>query len=775
MPARASAPSTYYDDLDEPERRTWLGVGSLEVAVEQQRVRELHRRRNHAEAYGLRGEVVTPDRAGDLLPVLDKEAILAAYHVASDGLCKAGMVCHVAARARRGAGRALLRPDARDRRRQRGRARARGARPRPGRSRPAPSSSAAACGARSCRALVGRPIPMQPMQHLFAWTNPLPSLRGAEDEATHPILRHQDRDLYYRQRGDVYGIGSYDHDSLPIDVPELERGSLGHQVAQGAVHARSTSRARCASSQALVPAVHEAGIAESFNGHFAFTIDGNPLLGPSSFVDGLWLAEALWVTHAAGGARAVADVLLGRDPGLELGRGPSRPLPAAPRGAGLRAGARLPAVRRGIRRPAPGAAAAAPARPAHGALPPALRGARRAADGERRLGARAVVRAATPGLPEPPHRQTRDDWSSLFWSEIVEREHHATRTAAGLFDLTPFTKVEVEGPGAVDWLNRVCASEMDRPVGRVVYTTVLDHRGGVVCDLTVTRLADDRFLVVTGGGSGPRDVAWLRGLLPEGGAVSLRDVTSAWAVRRPLGPARPRRAAAARRHRPRRRRLPVHGARGACTSSTCRRSRCASPTPASSAGSCTCRRSTAAGRGTGCCEAGARARRSRPAASAPSRALRIEKGYRFAGVDMYREHTPDEAGLGFTVHLGKGPFVGREAVIAAREAGPRRSAGAASCSTTPNAQPLGGEPVRENGVPVGRVTSAAFGASVGESIAYAWLPPRWPSPGRARRCGCSTASWAASWPASRAGTRAASACGPDARSASPCRRRRCSP
>jgi len=84
---------------------------------------------------------------------------------------------------------------------------------------------------------------------------------------------------------------------------------------------------------------------------------------------------------------------------------------------------------------------------------------------------RALWFGSNAGLPEPSHRQTRDDWSSMFWSEIVEREHHATRTAAGLFDLTPFTKVEVEGAGAVGWLNRVCASEMDRPVGRVVYTT----------------------------------------------------------------------------------------------------------------------------------------------------------------------------------------------------------------------------------------------------------------------------------------------------------------
>ena len=573
----------YYDDLDEPERRTWLGVGSLEVAVEQQRVRELHRRRNHAEAYGLRGEVVAPDRAGDLLPVLDtgrRSSPPTTWR--TDGLCKAGMVCHVARERAEALGARFY-----------GLTRVTGVDTAGGRVRAVQTaagsiatSTVVVCGGLwgpELQALVGRPIPMQPMQHLFAWTNPLPSLRGAEDEATHPILRHQDRDLYYRQRGDVYGIGSYDHDSLPIDVPELERGSLGHQVAQGPFTPEHFESA-LASTQALVPAVHEAGIAESFNGHFAFTIDGNPLLGPSSFVDGLWLAEALWVTHAAGGARAVADLLLGRDPGLDLAAAhpdrfqPHHAAPAYVRARGAQQYAEVYDV----------------LHPAQPLLHP--RGLRTVPYHQRfeELGAqltesagweRALWFASNAGLPEPPHRQTRDDWSSLFWSEIVEREHHATRTAAGLFDLTPFTKVEVEGAGAVDWLNRVCASEMDRPVGRVVYTTVLDPLGGVVCDLTVTRLAEDRFLVVTGGGSGPRDVAWLRGLLPEGGAVRAARRHQRLGGGRPVGPARPRRAGAARRHRPRDGRLPLHGARAGCSWSTCRPSRCASPTPASSAGS----------------------------------------------------------------------------------------------------------------------------------------------------------------------------------------------
>ena len=165
--------------------------------------------------------------------------------------------------------------------------------------------------------------------------------------------------------------------------------------------------------------MHDAGIAESFNGHFAFTIDGNPLLGPSSFVDGLWLAEALWVTHAARGrARSPTSCWAATRASSSPPRPPG-PLPAAPCRAALRAGARRAAVRRGIH----------VLHPAQPLLHP--RGLRTVPYHQRfeELGAqltesagweRALWFASNAALPEPSHRQTRDDWSSLFWSEIVD-------------------------------------------------------------------------------------------------------------------------------------------------------------------------------------------------------------------------------------------------------------------------------------------------------------------------------------------------------------------
>ena len=324
------------------------------------------------------------------------------------------------------------------------------------------------------------------------------------------------------------------------------------------------------------------------------------------------------------------------------------------------------------------------------------------------------------GAARPPHVQRRDDWAGRFWSPAIGREHHATRTAAGLFDLTPFTKVEVEGPGARrTGCNRVCASEIDRPVGRIVYTTVLDAGGGVVCDLTVTRLAEDRFLVVTGGGSGPRDVAWLRRRCPRAAACAARHHLGAPRAR-PLGPAGARRAGAAAA-RDLDAAFPYLAARQ-IWSSTCRPWRCASPMPASSAGSSTCRRSTARWLWDRCSR---RAGRTAPwrSGSAPSTRCASRRATASPASTCTPSYTADEAGLGFTVHLTKPPFVGREAVLRERERGarqrlvpivlddPRRPAARRRAGAR-RRPPRGLR--HERGL---RLRAS------GESIAYAWLPP----------------------------------------------------
>ncbi len=237
------------------------------------------------------------------------------------------------------------------------------------------------------------------MQHLFAWTEPLPELAGASG-IDHPILRHQDRAMYFRQRGEGYGIGAYGHEPITIEPAELERHPDGHQIATGPFSEEHWPES-LGWAQELLPPLAGVGIAETFNGHFSFAVDNNSFAGPVVAGRGP-LARRRHLGHARrrhrqGRRRPDDDRPLRARPRPDAPR-PAAPVPAQP---ALRQGARAHAVRRGLRHHPPRPGAGPSARRAHDALARALPRPRRRADRERRLGARAVVprqrRAAAAG------------------------------------------------------------------------------------------------------------------------------------------------------------------------------------------------------------------------------------------------------------------------------------------------------------------------------------------------------------------------------------------
>jgi dimethylglycine oxidase len=714
MEMLAIASTDLYRDLNGGDLPAWLEVGGIEVATTPQRLAECHRRVAYLAACGVPAAVLTPEQVAERVPLIDPAAILGGMYASRDGLVKAINVCTLL-RERAGAAGAEFH----------GSTEVTGITIRDGRVRgvettegDVAASTVLVCGGiwgPSLAGLAGVPIPLQPMQHLFTWTVPVPELAGSSSEAEHPIVRHQDRSMYFRQRGDAYGIGAYRHEPLAIDPPQFTREPDGHATAQSDFTPEHFADARDAANT-LMPPLRDIELVDPFNGHFSFSPDGYPVLGPSSHVHGLWLAEGIWVTHAGGSGRAVAELMTSGRSRIDLRlASPDRFQRHAVTRAYVRA--------RGMQQ----------YREVYDVIHPLQqmehpRGLRTTPYHQRfeQAGAMLVESAgweralwfeANAGLPAPDHAQQRGEWGSRFWSPIIGKEHHVTRTAAGIFDLTPFTKVEVSGPGAVAWLNRVCASEMDRPVGRIVYTTVLDDHGGVVCDLTVTRLAEHRYLLVTGGGSGPRDVAWLRRLLPEGGGVALHDVTSAVCTLGVWGPrARDLLAAVSDDDLS----FPYLDARDIEVG----------PVPVralriSYAGELGWELYAATEHGRWLwdtlLEAGG------PLGAAPVGigafdSLRLEKGYRFAGVDMHTEYSPAACGLSFTVDLSKSAFVGREAVLREREAGGPASRLCCLVLDDPAASPLGYEPLFDGERAVGYVTSANFGYTVGTSIAYGYLP-----------------------------------------------------
>ena len=289
--------------------------------------------------------------------------------------------------------------------------------------------------------------------------------------------------------------------------------------------------------------------------------------------------------------------------------------------------------------------------------------------------------------------------------------------------MTSLKRIEVSGPGAIAFLQRLTTNNLDRPVGSVVYTLLLEEHGGIRSDLTVARIDDDLFQV---GANGQLDLDWFERHLPDDGSVQVRDVTSGTCCIGLWGPrARDVLAPLAgdelsnegfgyfRAKRLHVGHVPVTALR------------------ISYVGELGWELYTTADMGPKLWDVLWEAGQPHGMVAAGRSAfgsLRLEKGYRSYGADMTTEHDPFEAGLGFAVRMDKGEFVGREALEARSRAttGPRLS-----CLTLDDREAvvMGKEPVFADGVPAGYVTSAAFGYSVGRSIAYAWLPAEVAQPG----------------------------------------------
>jgi 4-methylaminobutanoate oxidase (formaldehyde-forming) len=316
-----------------------------------------------------------------------------------------------------------------------------------------------------------------------------------------------------------------------------------------------------------------------------------------------------------------------------------------------------------------------------------------------------------------------DGWAGMLWSPAIGAEHRACRENAALFDESSFSKLDVTGVGAAAFLERLCANGVARRVGAVTYTQLLNPRGGVECDLTVTRLAEDRFRLVTGTAFGNHDGAWIRQHL-EDDSVVVEDVTSKYACFALWGPR------ARDILQPMSESDLAHDAFGYMSAKEIN----------VGAVPCLAVRVTfvgelgwelycpseyavglwdslmAAGEPHGLVPGGYRAIES----------LRLEKGYRVWGSDVTTIDSPYEAGLGFAVKMQKGEFIGRDALERAGE--PTRRL-ACLVLDEPGSVVLGSEPVRFEGRALGRVTSGGYGYSVESSIAYAYLPVELVEPG----------------------------------------------
>ncbi|MFF4947843.1 FAD-dependent oxidoreductase [Streptomyces chattanoogensis] len=692
-------------------------VGGLEIATTEARWADLHRKAGLAASWGVRGELLTPHQCKQLWPMLDETWLHGGFHTPDDGLARAVPACRAQiARAERRGARFLERHTVTGIEREGGRVTGvvtdRGTFPADH------VVSAAGFWGPVIGAMAGVDVPLLPLAHQYARTAPLPELAGLDGsrgEAGRPILRFQDRDLYFREHADPaggrIGIGSYAHRPMPVDpftVPAFDDAPV---MPSSLPFTPQDFAPSWQDSVGLLPALGASRIEEGFNGVFSFTPDGMPVLGESRRLRGFWLAEAVWVTHSAGVAKAVAEWMTDGRPAVDIHEcdlsrfEDAQRSPAYIADRGARNFIEVYDVIHPLQpmdRPRP--LRTSPFYPRQQEL-----GAYFLEGGgwERPhwYEANAPLAAAVE-LPE------RDAWSARYWSPIAAAEARATREGVALYDMTPLRRLEVTGPGALDFLQHMTTNNLRKKPGAVTYTLLLDGTGGIRSDLTVARLAPDRFQI---GANSPADLDWLLRHAPSG--VHLRDITSGTCCIGVWGPL------ARDLVQPLTRDDFSHQGFGYFRAKETYLGHV--PVTAlrlSYVGELGWELYTTADLGLRLWDTLWEAGREHGAIAAGRSAfnsLRLEKGYRAWGTDMTDEHHPYEAGVGFAVRRDK-DFVGREALEALAPPSRRLTP---LLLDDPAAVVLGKEPVHVAGTPAGYVTSAAYGYTLGRCIAYAWLPP----------------------------------------------------
>lgn len=688
-------------------------VGGLEVATTPERWADLHRKVGLAASWGVRGELLTARQCAALWPLLAEDKVLGGFHTPDDGLADAVLASRaLQARAEARGARFLARHTVTGIERAGGRVTAvvtdRGTFPAD------LVVSAAGFWGPVIGRLAGVAVPLLPLAHQYATTSVLPAL-DARSAAALPILRHQDRDLYFRTHRDAdgvrLGIGSYAHRPLPVDpftVPAYDDAPV---MPSSLAFTPDDFAPSWADAVALLPGLDRGAVADGFNGVFSFTPDGMPLLGESPRLRGFWLAEAVWVTHSAGVARALAQWMTDGRPGIDVHACDIRrfeDVQLTPGYVEERAARSFVEVYdvvhplQPIHRPRP--LRTSPFHPRQQELGAYfLEG-----GGWERPHWYEANAPLVDGLDIP----VRDAWSARYWSPIAAAEAKATRERVALYDMTPLRRLEVTGTGALAFLQRMTTNQLDRKPGSVTYTLLLDEAGGIRSDLTVARLAQDRFRI---GANSPADLDWLREHAPD--SVTVRDITSGTCCVGIWGPL------ARALVQPLTRDDFSHTAFGYFRA----KESVIGHVPVTAlrlsyVGELGWELYTSADLGLRLWDTLWEAGRRLDVIAAGRSAfesLRLEKGYRAWGRDMTAEHTPYEAGLGFAVRPGKGEFIGRDAL---GEPGAVRRRLTCLTLDSRSAVVLGSEPVLVDGAPAGYVTSAAYGYTIGRCVAYAWLP-----------------------------------------------------
>jgi glycine cleavage system aminomethyltransferase T/glycine/D-amino acid oxidase-like deaminating enzyme len=767
-PSKVQTKTAHYTSRLLSDAGVYDEVGGIEMARSEERMEFLQRRVENATAYGLPGpELLTPDQVTDHLPLVDESEILGGYYSPTDGRVDgiAALQWYVAQSSAAFYGNVEVTDfDT---------------------TGGAVSAVHTDRGRIDCDRVVmatnnwgyqtgqlaGLDLPIAPVEHQYVVTEPLPELADAGtgvgsntaglevpgdraiaeymSEGPHrPVGRDQDNSLYFRTHGDAIGLGSYNHETLSVDPTAMGKNGEDRQASVRGFTDRHwttpTHRGREKSAKQafdeLLPATADVDYAATENGIFVFTPDGMPAVGETS-VDGLWSALAVWWTHSGGYGRIVAEWMENGVPRLPSGTVDTGGIHV--RRFEPHAGERDYFVDRGAKRYEQVYSIVEPRW-----QPDDHRGLRTSPFYEHQadLGAEFyqsggwevpqwyesnadLVDRYEDQIPE------QDGWQGVNRSPIEGAEHLHTREKVSMFDMTSFSSIEVSGEGATAFLQRMSTNDVDVEPGRVRYSLLLNEGGGILADVTVVRLGPEEYVVTTGGGNSPGiHGGHLADHAPATVSVDVqegaRSTIGLWGPNARLLLQRLTDADVTDEGFPYFRARQIHV--GDVPVLALRVSYVGELgwelwTPVEY-GRRLWETLWEAGQDLGV----------RPMGGGALESMRLEKGYRLWGTDIDTDANPYEAGLGFAVDTDT-DFLGREALETADVEG-RITPLTLDDSTDVL---LSGRPVLVDGEAAGYVQAADFGYSIGESVAYTYLPSEYAEAGTAVEVLCEGERYAA--------------------------------
>jgi sarcosine dehydrogenase len=695
-----------YDQLEAETGQVvdWKKVGSLRLACSQERMLENRRLATMAKSFGLEMHNLSTKEALDLFPLMSEEGLLGAVYLPSDGHIDPSSVTQALAKGARMRGAKFVQGIRVEDVIVHGR-RVQEVVTDRGNYRCDMLVNAAGMWAHQLGKMAGVSIPACALEHQFLVTEPIPDM-----PRDMPTMRDPDHLVYYKAEVDGLAVGGYEPNTCPFGDRGI-RPDFGQELLP-----ENFDRFEQLALQAAIrtPILNKVGVRKLINGPIPYSADGDFVMGKAPELDNYFVASGFLYGIAAGGGagQMMAEWIVEGRPSLDL-------WPLDIRRFADHHATKYFMFPRAVELYGKHYTLNPPGTEHHSVrklrLSPLYH----------RLQKQGAVYGSKAGWERPnwfapPDVEPvdRPSYQHPNWFEYVGSEHRAVRERVALIDQTSFGKFEVKGPHALKTLQWLADSNLNRPVGTVTYTQLCNERGGIEADMTVARLAEDSFYIVTGSSFGTHDMDFIRLHMPADGTVYLDDVTSSRAVINLCGPqarqvlekvcqddvtndglkfgtfkeihigAAPVRAL----------RISYVGELGwelhIPTEFACH----------------VYQLLWEAGQEFGIANVGYRA----------IDTLRMEKGYLYWSTDITPDYNPYEAGLGQRVHLKKGPFLGRDALVQIQAEGVTRKL----CTFTLEqpATVFGGEAILCNSHVLGVTTSANFGHTVGKPILFGYIP-----------------------------------------------------